>query len=436
MEFNTIPGRRASFRRASGASRAARPSTSPPGPRVSTSGASMVAFGSLGRLGFAPAPNTTGVRVDERSAFTLPAFFSGVNCIASDLSALPLELVQVTDGVRRPAVEHRAWPAFARSPDGVTTSMRFRSALTAHAIVYGGGFAEIVPSVDRSRLYLYLLDPELTRADFRPDGAIQYLCAGGPIDKDRVLHFAGLSHDGLTGHPLVMHARQTLGLGMAAERFGGTYLGQGSASSGWLKTPADLKADARDQFLAYYDARHAGPENAGRTGILPPGWDMVESKGGANPATAQLMDLRRFSVLEVARLLRVPPHKLGDYSNASYSSIEAANLEYVQTTLIPWAVALEQSLNLRLLTDAEIAAGYTFRHDFTALLRADAAGRSALDTTLFNTTSISPNEIRAREGMNPRPGGDDFLTPLNMAPGNPPTPPPSAGMTKPKESAK
>jgi HK97 family phage portal protein len=152
-----------------------------------------------------------------------------------------------------------------------------------------------------------------------------------------------------------------------------------------------------------------------------------------------MMELRRFSVLEVARLLRVPPHKLGDYSNASYSSIEAANLEYVQTTLLPWAEAFEQSLNLRLLTDAEVAAGYTFRHDFSALLRADAAGRAALYTTLFNTTSISPNEIRAREGMNPRAGGDEFLTPLNMTPGpNPPPNPPSGGMTKPtppKESA-
>jgi len=403
--------------------------SSPPGPRASNS-STFMGNGFLNRHGF-QSVNTTGVNVNERTALTLPAFFAGVNVISSSLASLPLELVQIQNGVTRKATEHRCYPIFSRSPDNQTTSMRWRSAITSHAIVYGGGFAEITPAVDDSRIYLFLLDPATTQVQIASTGEVRYTTAGGTLAKEKIVHFSGLSHDGITGHPIVKLARQALGLGLAAEQFGGSYLGNGTGSAGWFQPPNDLKAEARKEFLESVDERHKGPEQAGRMGLLPVGWNFLESKGGANPESAQLLELRQFSVLDVARLLNVPPHKLGDKSGESYASIEASNLDFTQSCLVPWAEAFEQSLNLRLLSDEEVGAGFTWRHDFTAALRADAAGRSALYTTLWNTASISSNEIRAREGMNPRPGGDEYLVPLNLAPSM--APPPDAGKTKPKK---
>jgi phage portal protein BeeE len=180
--------------------------SSPPGPRASTSG--TFNGGLRGRFGY-QGPNSTGVNVNERSALALPAFFAGLNVISSSLASLPLDLVQVMpDGSIRKAKEHRCWPIFSRSPDGQTTSMRWRSAITAHAIVYGGGFGEIVPAVDDSRIYLFLLDPSTTQVQVASDGGVSYTTAGGTLPKERVAHFAGLSHDGITGHPIVRMARQ------------------------------------------------------------------------------------------------------------------------------------------------------------------------------------------------------------------------------------
>lgn len=399
---------------------------SPPKPRETIS-SSFAGGGFFGRFGF-NGPNTTGVNVNERSAYSLPAFYAGVNAICSDLSALPLELVQVKDGVTRKAVEHPAYSLFSRSPDNITTSMRWRAAITSHAIVWGGGFAEITPSIDDSRLYLFLLDPSQVTIQIEPSGDVKYMTAGGALPKEKIVHLAGLSHDGITGHPLVRLARQSLGLGLAAEQFGGSYIGNGSAAAGWFKPPVELKKEARDAFLQSVDERHKGPESAGKMGLLPPGWDFQESKGGASPESAQLMELRRFSILEVARLLNCPPHRVGDYSNASYSSIEASNLQYATNTLVPWAQAFEESLALRLLSDEDVANGYQFKHDFRSILRADSQARAALYTVLFNTTAISPNEIRAMEGLNPRDGGDEYLTPLNLGTPGTTTPLPSGKM--------
>jgi HK97 family phage portal protein len=372
--------------------------------------------------------NTTGVQIDERTALSLPAAFASVNTISTDLASMPLRLVQeMDDGRAREAKEHPAYATFRRSPDDQTTPMRFRQAWLSHALTYGDGYAEIVRSIDGKRIYLYLINPETTQiiphrepAVGPSDGVwtIRYNANGVMLDKEQVLHLAGLGYNGLQGYGLVRMANQTFGLGLGADRFGGAFLGNGAATSGFIKSSAELTDDAVKEMREAFDERHAGTANAGRIGVLPPGFDFQST--ASKPKDAQLTELRGFQVLECARLWRVPPHKLGDYSNASYSSIEAANLEYLQMTLLPWAEAVEQTLNLRLLTAAEQANGFTFKHDFRSMMRADAAGRAALIQVLGNLGAVTRNEIRAGEGYEPLddPTANQPLVPLNMAPGS------------------
>jgi phage portal protein BeeE len=105
-----------------------------------------------------------------------------------------------------------------------------------------------------------------------------------------------------------------------------------------------------------------------------------------------------------------------DYSEMHYSTVEASNREYVQTALQPWAKALEESLNLRLLTEEEQAAGFTFKHDFSALLRGDAAARTAMFSAMTDRGVLSPNQWAIEEGFPPFEGGDEHRMPLNTGP--------------------
>jgi phage portal protein BeeE len=50
-----------------------------------------------------------------------------------------------------------------------------------------------------------------------------------------------------------------------------------------------------------------------------------------------------------------------------------------------------------------------------ALLRGDMKARAEFYKSMTNVGAMSPNEIRQKEDMNPREGGDIYLTPLNMA---------------------
>jgi HK97 family phage portal protein len=166
------------------------------------------------------------------------------------------------------------------------------------------------------------------------------------------------------------------------------------------------------------DAIHKGVENAGRLGILPVGWDIKESSGGANPENAQLLGLREFSVQDISRLLNVPPSKLGLRSGESYASLEASQRDFVDSCLVPWGESFEQSLSLRLLTDEEVSDGYQFRHSFDALIRGDTAARTARNSAMFDRGCLRPDEWRVSENLPPlnTPGSRTTYTPLNMTP--------------------
>ena len=56
-----------------------------------------------------------------------------------------------------------------------------------------------------------------------------------------------------------------------------------------------------------------------------------------------------------------------------------------------------------------------FKFNANALLRGDIKSRAEFYTKLQQAGALSPNEIRELEDMNPRDGGDVYLTPLNMA---------------------
>ena len=56
----------------------------------------------------------------------------------------------------------------------------------------------------------------------------------------------------------------------------------------------------------------------------------------------------------------------------------------------------------------ERAQGYHIKFNVDSILRGDMAARAAFYSALYNTKSINPNEIRAKENMPPYAGGDQY----------------------------
>lgn len=155
--------------------------------------------------------------------------------------------------------------------------------------------------------------------------------------------------------------------------------------------------------------------NSHKTAVLEQGAKWVPDT--SEPEKQQLTETRRFQVLDLSRPWRVPPHKLGDYQHSHLANIEASNLDYLSTALIPWLEVEEQECNLKLFSESERKQGFYVQHDVNALLRGDITARSHFYQVLRDLGVMSPNDICKRENMNPLgPEGDIRLVPLNMVP--------------------
>lgn len=356
-----------------------------------------------------------GVPVDPQSAMALSAVYCAINAISTDIASLPLEVYRKRRNGARVAQEgHPVAKLFRESPDGETTPIRWRQAILAHALGWGNGYGEITFRKGEPT-GLYILDPRRTEPQRRSqDGYLYYRSGGDTFPTYRVLHFAGLSFDGLRGYSPIQMARESIGLSLAAERFGATFFGNGTQPRGVLKTPQKMTGDAVTRLRSDWEALHRGPDNAHRVAILEQGleWQSITIP----PEDAQFLETRKFQVSEIARLYRIPPHKLGDYSQMQLASagVEAANLDYMTTTLMPWCEAIEQEINRKLFTEDERAAGFFVEHKMAAFLRGDMASRAEYYTKLRDLGVLSPNDIRRLENMDPIQDGDVYLVPMNM----------------------
>jgi HK97 family phage portal protein len=149
---------------------------------------------------------------------------------------------------------------------------------------------------------------------------------------------------------------------------------------------------------------------------------MTINKIGIPPEDSQFLESRQFQIPEVARWFNLPPHKLKDLTKSSFSNIESEQISFVTDSILPWLVRLEQNFNMQLLSpsDKELSGRgrLYFKHSVEGLLRGDSAARGTLYTSMWNVGSITQNQIRALEDMDPDPNplADELFVPLNMTP--------------------
>jgi HK97 family phage portal protein len=384
---------------------------------------------SAGSSAFLPAPVLSGVAVTPETALTFAAVFAAINVLASDTASLPLEVVRRRAGGRAPVTSHPATEVLGSAPNDDTTPFRYFQACMGHVLGWGNSYSEIERDAGGYPVALHILSPR--PADTWPvrtkGGVLQYAADGGrrTVAAEDVLHLAGLSWDGLIGYSPVALQRQTMGLGIAQVEFGAAFYGNGTSPRGALKVARRLSPEGKRNLRESWEGVHSQTVNAHRLAILEEGteWQNIS----ISPVDAEYLESRRFQVIEVARIYRIPPHKIGDYSQAHLANVEASNIDYLNTSLMCWLVMIQQELNRKFFTRRERAHGLRITHDLTALLRGDMQARANYYKTRFDIASLTPDEIREREGDNPYPGevGNTAYRPLNLAPLGAPPPPPA-----------
>jgi HK97 family phage portal protein len=363
---------------------------------------------------------SAGVPVTATTALRMSAVWGCVRILSESVASLPL-LTYMRDGDRRiRANDHPLYTLLHDAPNGEMTAWTFRVVMMAHLCLRGNAYAEI----ERDRigrpigLWPLPLDQFFVLPK-RVSGAICYEVtdryAGGVkiVPSEQMMHLMGLSLNGLVGLSPIAQARESIGLGLAAEEFGARFYKNGANLGGVLEHPGKLSDEAARKLRESWAARHGGLKNSHKTAVLEEG--LTYKPIGINPKDANFIESRNFQVTDIARIFRVPPHMLAQLDRATWSNMEQQSQEFVTHTLGPWLTMWEQAISWKLLSASE-RSKYFAEFLVDALLRGDTAARYNAYAQGRQNGWLSANDIRIRENMDPVEGGDVYLVPLNMVP--------------------
>jgi HK97 family phage portal protein len=360
-----------------------------------------------------------GVVVNEFTALNYSAVWAAVQAIAPKVAQAPLILYKrLPNGGKERFTQSNLYRILRDEWNPEMTSMVARETLTAHMLTWGNGYAEIERDQAGRAMALWPLLPNQVEP-FRDQAKRLMYRVSAPGEPDAIipagdmLHVPGLGFDGLVGYSVVRMARDSFALGMAAQRFGATFFGNGATFGGALTHPGELGQEGRDNLRASIESEHKGASRAHRFLILEEG--MKYEKFGVDPNDAQFLETRQFEITEVARWFDLPPHKLRDLSRATFSNIEQQAIEFVVDTLMKWFIRWEQEINRKLISKLERNIQFV-EHLVDGMLRGDIGTRYSAYATGRQWGWLSANDVRDKENMNPLPGedGNIYLVPSNM----------------------
>lgn len=365
-----------------------------------------------------------GVSIDESNALNYSPIWCGVTTLSRDIAKLPLEFYRNTkNGGKEKFKEHRLYRILHDEPNPEMTSYKFRETMQALCLLYGNAYAEIVRDALGRPAGMYPLVPTRVCPMRTEAGRLFYRVtnySGGVTDvaAANMIHLSSLSTDGVLGHGIVMHARESIGLGVATEKFGASFFGNGTTFGGVVEVPGTLKGkdgeETKESVRKLIESVHAGVERAHKILVLGAGSKFTER--GTKPNEAQFIETRKFQISETARWLAMPPHKLGDLENAHFTNIEEENIAYHVGTVSGWLEMWEQELSRKLISPLEYHQ-QTIEHNTDGALRGDSTKRGDFYAKMHAIGVFSINDILRKENMNPiGPEGDAHLVPLNMIP--------------------
>jgi HK97 family phage portal protein len=367
--------------------------------------------------------SASGARVTDQTALGVATVFSCVSLLSRVMSTLPLKLYERDGEERTELPTHPVAMLLSVRPNPEQTAADVRGALMANLALRGNAYAVIVRDrVGRpaqlwpaKQVEPYRNDREQLRYRVTQDGGRQR-----DVPFSDMLHIRGMTFDGGTGIGPLM-ARECIGLAIALEDNAASFFGNQSRPGLLLETAAPLKEDQIKLIYDYLKKYHEGPANAYRTLIL--NGCKVASHRTTNEQS-QFDETRNRQAVEVCKLFGVPPHKVGILDKATFSNIEQQQIQFAVDTISPLCVQWEQAMAGALLTDAERGRGLFLKHNLNALQRGDFQTRVNGYVQMIQNGIMSPNEVRALEDLDPREGGDVYLTPLNMSQGGKDNDPP------------
>ena len=360
-----------------------------------------------------------GKTVTQDSTMQMSAAWGCMRILSETIGALPWKVYK-DDGKGNSEVanDHPVARCLVQSPNSNMTSVEFKEAATLNLCQSGNTFSFVERDGQGNVSSLTPIESANVKPKQRDTGAVYYeiLDRGQWEDypQEKVWHVKGFGRTGLIGLSPLGAAREAIGTALAMEDFGARFFSQGGMPSGVVTTDKVLNADQRLLAREQLNQMLGGLGNAHKFALF---------EGGMKPEPWGLMSLedmqfilsRKFSIQEICRFYRIPPHMVADLDRATFSNIEHLSQEFVMFTLMPYFTRFESSATKWLFKPGE-RQQYYLRFNYEGLLRADTAARAEFYSKALQNGYMTRNEVRGKENL-PKSndeGMDDYTVQVNM----------------------
>lgn len=358
---------------------------------------------------------SAGVRVSEDTALTYSAVWACTRALSIS-ACLPLEVFRGDrDGVREEMTTHRIAKMWNRRPNPRMTAPAFRSLMRRWQINAGNAFADLSTAgemwpIHPSRVEMRNDDGPLRLRDTPQDFFYRvHNDDGSAVDfePEELLHVPSImTEDGLWGKGIIRHARESVGFGIATERYGANWFGEGGVPRVVVKHPGKMPDDVRRQAREEWRQIH-GHARGDKVAFLGGGADVHTLSISAEDQ--QYLETRQHNVEEISRWYGVPPHMIGHLLRATFSNIEHQGIEFARYSLRPWDRATEAEIERKQLTERE-QRDHIVEHDAADLMRGDSQAFAAYLVQLRDSGIIGRNEARAELRFPPADEATDDFT--------------------------
>jgi len=350
--------------------------------------------------------SNSGANVTPDSSLTIAAFYGGVSLISNAIATLPMDCYIRKNGQR---VAFRPKPEWVIKPDLDIASTAHWQQVVISILIWGNSYTRVFRDRNGDVVNLIALDPTLVdvvrgkngRKIFKYQGE-----EGKPLTSSEIIHITDMLMPGaLKGKGRVEALKENFGLAVALESFAARFFGGGIQTSGIIEYPGNLNKEQAKLLVEGFDSRHRGYRNAHKTGVLSGGAKYVQTSTPND--SNQFLQSREYAVLDVCRVLQIPPHMLG-ITNGSQAraSVEQLAIDFTTHALRPIVEKIERAYSDLLPNQAFI------KFNLDALIRADFLTRMQgyNIATLGGWKSI--NDVRRLEDDAPVEGGDQYRVPL------------------------
>lgn len=369
------------------------------------------------------------LQIDGSNSLKEITVYTCIKILSEALGKLPMKIYQETDAGKTKVSGDYRYPLLKLRPNPYMSAYDFWKVLEVLRNIHGNSYAWLdIAALGRNagqiqgmyplkseNMKVFVDDMGLLSSknrvwyQYRDDMGTEYI-----INSDAILHFKGMSINGLIGLSTIDTLRSTVENAKASSNFlNGSYK-KGMQSAGILQYTGDLSEEGKGKLRTKFESMTSGLINANRIAVMPLG---VQYQPLTLKLTdAQFLENTNFTVQQLTAAFGIKPHQVNDQTKTSYASTSEANREFYTDTLLAILTMYEQELSYKLFLPKEIIGGYYAKFSADVILRADPEKRYSMYKDAVQNMLKTPNECRAMEEDPALDGGDMLYGNSALAP--------------------